>query len=197
MVFVKRLLYLSAVAALGGLLLSLFACNESYTPKPRGYFRIAMPERGYIAYDAAGCPFSFDVPVYSMVKPYRDSILQPCWKYIFLPGFNAEIFLSYHPVNNDAGQFFEDARALAYKHSVKADAIDETLVFAGPGVSGMIYDISGSAASPIQFYVTDSVRHFLRGALYFNATPQPDSLAPVVAFLRGDIERIIKTVSWK
>ena len=179
------------------LLLSASACNESYTPKPKGFFRITLPEHRYVSYQPQGCPYAFEIPVYATPGPYRDSLAQPCWKYIFYPAFNAELFLSYHPVTGNLPEFLEDARTLAFKHAIKADAIDETLVMAGPGVSGMIYDISGSAASPVQFYVTDSTRHFLRGALYFNATPQPDSLAPVISFLRSDIEHLIRTVSWK
>jgi len=186
------LILLSAV-----LVTMLSACNESYTPKPKGFFRIALPEHAYRIYDAGACPYSFEIPVYATVSSYHDSVAQPCWKYILFPRFNAEVFLSYLPVNGDAQQYFEDARTLAYKHAVKADAIDETILHAGPGVSGMIYDIGGAAASSVQFFVTDSTKNFIRGALYFNVPPQPDSLAPVVAFLRADIERMMLTTNWK
>lgn len=173
------------------------ACDETYTPKPRGFFRIALPEHQFRFYSDPTCPFEFEIPEYSTVVAYRDSMIQPCWKHILIPRFNAEVFFSYHAVHNDLDKYLEDARTLAYKHSVKADAIDETLVYASPGVSGMIYDIGGAAASSVQFFITDSTRHFLRGALYFNATPQPDSLAPVIAFLRKDIEHLIRTARWK
>lgn len=180
------------------MLASFSACNETYTPKPRGFFRITFPKHEYRKYDAGDCPYSFEIPVYANVSAYHDSTSQPCWKYILFPRFNAEIFLSYLPVKGgDAQQYFEDARTLAYKHAVKADAIDETILHAGPGVTGMIYDIGGAAASSVQFFVTDSTRNFIRGALYFNVPPQPDSLAPVVAFLRSDIERMMLTTTWK
>jgi gliding motility-associated lipoprotein GldD len=175
----------------------LSSCTETYTPKPRGFFRIAFPEHTYSQYSDEECPFTFDIPDYAAVLPYRDSLLQPCWKYISIPRFNAEVFLSYLPIDGNPEKYFEDARTLAYKHSVKAAAIDETLVLAYPGVAGMIYDIGGAAASSVQFFITDSTQHFLRGALYFNVAPQPDSLAPVVAFLRKDIEHMIRTARWK
>jgi gliding motility-associated lipoprotein GldD len=179
----------------GSLLLT--SCNENYTPKPRGFFRIGFPEQKYVRYSDPVCPFEFEIPVYASVKAYRDSMREPCWKYISIPQFNAEVFLSYHNVNGDLSKYLEDARTLAYKHAVKASAIDETPIHAAPGISGMIYDIGGAAASSVQFFITDSSRHFMRGALYFNASPQPDSLAPVIAFLRKDIENMIFTARWK
>ncbi len=99
-------------------------------------------------------------------------------------------------VDGNLGQFMEDARGLAYKHTVKADAIEET-IFQRPGsMYGVLYDIGGSAASSVQFFISDSSRHFMRGALYFNSSPQPDSLAPVIGFLRADMIRMMETVKW-
>ncbi len=174
----------------------IISCSENQTPKPKGYFRIDLPEKKYTLYQNKNCPFQFDLPVYAEVVNYRDSMAQPCWKYIRYPRFNAEIFLSYKAVNNNIDVYLEDTRTLAYKHTVKADAIDETLVTTKHGVSGMIYDIGGNAASSVQFYATDSTKHFIRGALYFNVTPQPDSLAPVIKFLREDIVRLMGTLEF-
>jgi gliding motility-associated lipoprotein GldD len=177
--------------------LTVVSCSETHTPKPRGYFRISFPEKTYSDYTPEKCPYSFELPDYSMVASYSDSITEPCWKYLRFPAFNAEIFLSYKKVDRNVSHFIEDARTLAFKHSVKADIIDETLVETPNQVYGLIYDIGGSAASSVQFYATDSVNHFLRGALYFNHTTQPDSLAPVIQFLRQDVVRLMTTLRWK
>lgn len=179
------------------IILLLFSCNDVSTPKPKGYFRIDLPEKNYKVYNDANCPFQFDLPAYAEMVSYHDSIAQPCWKYIRYPKFNAEIFLSYKEVSNNINIYLEDARTLAYKHTVKANAIDETLVTTKNGVSGMIYDIGGNAASSVQFYATDSTKHFLRGALYFNVAPQPDSLAPVIKFLREDVVRLMETLKFQ
>ena len=175
----------------------LSACDETYTPKPKGYFRIDLPEKKYALYQSNNCPFQFDLPDYAIVANYHDSITQPCWKYIRFPKFNCEIFLTYKPVNNNINTFLEDSRTLAYKHTVKADAIDETLVETPNKVYGMIYDIGGNAASSVQFYATDSITHFIRGALYFNTAPQPDSLAPVIQFVRQDVVKLMTSLRWK
>ena len=173
------------------------SCESDYTPKPKGYFRIELPEKEYTQWNDRKCPFQFEVPVYSAMVAYRDSISEPCWKYLRMPGFNAELFLSYKSVDGNLLSFIEDTRQLAYKHAVKADAIDEVFVqVPSQKVYGIVYDIGGSAASSIQFFITDSTNHFLRGALYFNARPQPDSLAPVIEFVRSDIMQLIKSTQW-
>ncbi len=174
----------------------IYSCDESYTPRPKGYFRIDLPEKKYNTYNSTGCPYTFDVPVYSQVDNYQDSVAQPCWKYIRFPEFNAEIFLSYRKVDGNIGKFIEDAHTLAYKHSVKAESIDETYIETANGIHGMIYDIGGNAASSVQFYATDSTKNFIRGALYFNIAPQPDSLAPVIQFLRKDIAVMIGSMKF-
>jgi gliding motility-associated lipoprotein GldD len=65
-------------------------------------------------------------------------------------------------------------------------------------IYGVLYEIKGAeAASTLQFYVTDSLSHFLRGALYFNVSPNNDSLAPVIDFIEEDIRHMIGTLNWE
>jgi gliding motility-associated lipoprotein GldD len=176
----------------------MLSCGSDYTPKPKAYFRIEFPERQYNQWADEKCPFAFEIPEYSVMISYRDSAAEPCWKYLRFPRFNAELFISYKTVENNLNKYLEDTRMLVYKHAVKADAIDEVLVqVPANNIYGIFYDIGGSAASSMQFFVTDSTDHFIRGALYFNAPPQPDSLAPVVDFLREDIMHLIKTTKWE
>ncbi len=107
--------------------------------------------------------------------------------------------LSYKQVEDNLNDYFEDTRTMAFKHISKASSIDNRLIFnQSDSVYGLIYEISGlSAASPYQFFVTDSINHFLRGALYFNVEPNNDSLAPVIEFIKKDIERLITTLKWR
>lgn len=156
-----------------------------------------MPEREYVKWSDGQCPFSFEIPAYAEVTSYRDSLTEPCWKYVRFPAFNAEVFLSYKSIEGNLAAYIEDTRALVYKHSVKASSIDETFIRSrSSNAQGIIYDIGGSAASSLQFFVTDSTSHFIRGALYFNAAPQPDSLKPVIEFLREDIIHLAGSTSW-
>ena len=143
-------------------------------------------------------PYSFQIPVYSI--PGNDPLSpdQPEWVTIDVPSNNAQIHLSYRKIKNNLEKLIEESRMLAYKHSQKASSIDEQL-FINPSsrVYGTIYSIKGNAASPMQFYLTDSIKNFLRGSLYIKEAPNSDSLQPVIRFLTQDMLQLIKTTEWK
>lgn len=179
-------------------LLLLNACGDTPTPKPSGYFRIDLPEREYRLLDSL-FPYSFEYPVYARISKDIHAPAEANWINIDFPRFKGRVHLSYKPVNNNLNTFTEDAHSLVMKHIPKASAIEEIRVANNENrVFGLIYDIRGTgAASPYQFYVTDSTSHFLRGALYFSVIPNNDSLAPVIDFIKGDIQHMLETMKWK
>ncbi|MGE0089537.1 MAG: gliding motility lipoprotein GldD [Bacteroidales bacterium] len=181
------------------ILLSIFiaSCREKTTPKPRGYFRIDLPKKEYQKFNS-DCPYSFDYPVYATIVADADKNTEPCWINMDFNRIGGRLHISYKDINNNLGQILEDSRKLAYKHSIKADAIHEQ-VFIRPerNIYGILYEIDGNAASSIQFYVTDSINHYVRGALYFNVEPNKDSLAPVIRFIKDDIIVMIESFEWK
>jgi gliding motility-associated lipoprotein GldD len=185
------------VFILFGLLLFLDACKKDSMPKPRGYFRIDFPAKNYKSLEMP-VPYNFQIPVYSI--PGRDSLNmnELGWVTIEVPANHAQIHLSYKTINKNLGSYIEESRTLAYKHSEKASSIEEQ-IFLNPSkkVYGTIYNIKGNAASPMQFYLTDSVNHFLRGALYIKEIPNIDSLQPVIEFLNQDVLQLIKTTQWR
>lgn len=182
------------------LVVILVSCQDKYTPKPRGFFRIHLPAREYIITENS-FPYSFAYPVYSQFVPDERPGAEPYWANIVFGGFKGTLYLSYKPVDGIANlvSYLEDARRFTQKHIPKATAIiEEPYADHQNRVFGVLYQIKGrEAASPIQFYVTDSLHHFLRGALYFNVTPNNDSLAPVIDFLEKDIRHIIRTLRWQ
>lgn len=172
-------------------------CKHHYTPKPAGYLRIDFPEKEYQIYNS-NCPYTFEYPQYGNIVPDTSRIAEPCWINIEFPRFNSKLHISYKPIRNNLQNYTEDSRTLAYKHTIKADAISETTYSDSTRkVYGLLYEIKGDAASNIQFYLTDSARHFLRGSLYFYVQPNADSLAPVIGFFREDIIHLIETLEWK
>lgn len=180
------------------IVLAITSCHEAdYTPKPRGYYRIDFPKKEYKLYDGGTCPFKFEYPKYASVDIDSERDAQPCWLNVQFRSFNGTLHLSYKEVKNNLYQYTEDSRSLTDKHMVKASAIDETQIVGQNHVYGVKYDIEGNTASAVQFYVTDSVQHFLRGSLYFNLPPQIDSLEPVIKFVEADIDHLINTFSWK
>lgn len=171
-------------------------CRKSFTPKPRSYFRIDFPEKKYVLY-TSDCHYNFEVPEYATISPYKGSNTQPCWINIDFPGYKGTIHITYMPLKDDLAGHAEDIRTLAYKHIIKADDIIETpFSYPDRNVYGMIFDIKGNTASSMSFFATDSTKNFLSGALYFNVTPNKDSLAPVINFFSRDVEHLINTISW-
>lgn len=189
----------SIVLALAFLaILGFSSCNDYYQPKPRGYFRITLPEKAYIPIQNE-FPYTFEIPVYSYLESDNEPMAEKYWTNLVFPSFNAKIHLSYKQVNGNLPALLEDAYKLVNKHIPKANAINEQLyINKEKGVYGVAYTIQGvDAASPFQFYLTDSSHHFLRGALYFNVRPNNDSLAPVISFIEADIQRLIESFEWR
>ena len=190
----KGKLLLTSIAAM----MLLSACEDDYTPKPRGYMRIDLPEKSYYQIET-DCPYSFETADYSELIMKEGVQAGQCWFDISYPQFKARLHFSYKPVNGNLNEYLEDSRTLTNKHISQASNIEEVQVVNEQGkVFGTIYRVEGSrAASAIQFHLTDSTQHFLRAALYFNVTPNNDSLAPVIHFLEEDVIHIIETLEWK
>lgn len=179
------------------LALLLVSCDNSYTPKPSGYVRIDYPEKSYQVYDGLE-HYRFEIPGYTRVEQDKSRGADAGWVNLVFPELNGKIHLSYKAVEDNLGDYIADCRTLAYKHTVKADGISETpFVHREQNRFGMVYDLTGNVASAVQFFITDSTTHFLRGSLYFNCPPNQDSLRPVIDFIREDIIHLIETTEWK
>jgi gliding motility-associated lipoprotein GldD len=194
----KLIILFSSLLIITVLLFSLNSCREDYSPKPRGYFRIDFPEKQYVSFETT-YPYTFEYPAYARVVPDDRPSSEPYWVNIDFPQFRGRIHISYKPVHENLPQYLEDARTFVVKHIPKADAIEDSLIYRPEDrVFGLVYYIDGmQAASSCQFFVTDSTSKFLRGALYFNVSPNNDSLAPVISFIRDDIRHMLKTFKWK
>jgi len=174
------------------------SCSNDYSPKPSGYFRIDLPEKKYQPFDTL-FPFYFDYPVYACIGHDPLAPDEPYWINVDFPRFRGRIHLSYKEVNGNLTKYTEDSRTMALKHMSKSTGITEQVVnIPDKKVYGLIYTIQGSgAASTYQFYLTDSTRNFVRGALYFSVSPNNDSLEPVISFIQSDIRHMVETFRWK
>lgn len=185
-------------------LLAIFSasCNSDSIPKPKGYFAIELPDKKYVLFNKPGYPYTFEYPVYgNVIKDstfFDDKPENDYWVNIDFPTFEGRLHLSYKAIGkNEFNKLVNDAFKMTDKHSLKASSIDEIPVRGGPGVTGFIFDVGGNAATGKQFFVSDSTTHFLRGALYFNSSPNYDSIQPVEQFLYKDMQHIIQTLKWR
>lgn len=178
------------------LLLALMgsSCREATVPKPYGYYRIALEEHAYQVFEESGYPYSFAYSKYAQIRPIDK---EPYWMDIYYPRLDARIHLSYKPVQGNLRSLGDDAEEFVYKHAGKATSIPEQEYFNPEAkVYGVFYNLKGNTASPYQFYLTDSTKHFFRGSLYFNCVPNQDSLATVIDYVGEDIRTLIETLRW-
>lgn len=161
--------------------------------KPAAKLRLDYSEPVYKFIDT-DCPFTFKIN-----HNARFITKSNCHINIEYPTMNATLYTTYQEVkNNNLDSLLRDAQKLAYDHTIKANSIPAyPFVNEEKNVYGMFYMINGNAATPAEFYVTDSINHFLNGALYFDAKPNFDSLYPAIVYLREDIRKIMETIEWK
>ena len=178
--------------------LFMFGCADDPLPKPKGFLRLDYPNATYKKAQTP-LPFTFDKNELSSPISQVKSSGSTKGVDIKYPALKATIYLSYKSVNEtNLDSLLRDAQNLTQKHTIKADEITykpyENL---NDKVFGMLYEIGGDAASQSQFYVTDSVEHFLSGSLYFYAKPNYDSIYPASEYLKKDIRRLMESVQWK
>ena len=182
---------------------SLTSCNSDFVQKERGYFKIELPQKKYQVFDKAGFPYAFEYPVYGNVVSdstfFDEKAENPYWINVVFPQFDGELHLSYKEIGRNAfDTLVQDAYKLAYKQHTSIATKISPVPFETPnGVSGIYFSLKGNAATANQFFATDSAKHFLRGALYFNVPPNEDSLRPVNSFLREDMQHLINTLRWQ
>ncbi len=186
------------------LILVLFiSCNSEYTVKKKGYYKIDLPEHEYQKFDQPGYPFTFEYPVYASVIRdttfFEDSTENPYWFNIDFPRFAGRIYISYKEIGkkNNFDKLVSDAFNMTFKHTTRATAIRDSPMVTDSGLTGVFFSVAGNTATARQFFITDTTRHFLRGALYFDATPNEDSLMIVNRFLQEDMKHLINTLRWR
>jgi gliding motility-associated lipoprotein GldD len=171
----------------------IISCGKETTPKPYGELRLEYPAPKYHKFEP-NCLYSFEASDYSKIYDAK----KPCWYYLNYPKMKAKIFLTYYPINNDFAQQIMETEKMVYKHTVKASSIDtKSFEYPEKKVYGNFYELKGQAASNLQFYATDSTKHFVTGYLYFNSRPKPDSLAPAIDYIKKDMMHLLDTFEWK
>lgn len=177
-------------------------CNSEFTPKEKGYFKISFPEKKYQKFEKPEYPYTFEYPVYANVTKdssfFGEATENPWWINVNFPEFKGTIHLSYKEIGkNKFDKLVSDAFEMTNKHNVKAYEIRDSLIHTPNNIYGIYFNVGGNVATANQFFLTDSIKHFFRGALYFDATPNTDSLQIVNIFLEQDIKHLIQTLKWK
>lgn len=179
-------------------------CGEkTFYPKPRAFPRVEYPERLYQAFLSDNCPFTFQFPTYASVEFDRQKFdgkpENACWFDLIYQPFDARLHISYFEIGKEKqlSKLMNDAFVMADKINQRSNFMDEVQVKNPYGASGLIMEFTGRAASPLQFFLTDSTNHFLKASLYFNSKVNPDSIAPIAEFVKVDVAELINTLKWE
>ena len=187
------------------LVVFLASCGgrPDYVPKPRAFPKVIYPERNFVSLGSDDCPFSFEHPDYLSFEQktsfFGDTPDHPCWFNLVSSDLSATIHFSYVPVTIEKPFYslVSDAFTMANKINQRSNYMDEIKVGNEQGVSGLIMEFHGPAASPMHFFLSDTTTHFLKASLYYNSQVRPDSLAPITEFIKTDIAQIINTFAWQ
>ncbi|GMN09773.1 gliding motility lipoprotein GldD [Croceitalea sp. MTPC9] len=169
----------------------LAGCKEEVFPKPKAMLRLDFPKTEYGKLDTKN--YVFEMNKIAKVKIQNENAMT-----IDYPTIKGSIYITYKKVGEDLNTLLRDSQKLSYEHAAKADnIIEQPFVNPPKEVYGMFYEVTGNAASQSQFYVTDSINHFVTGSLYFYAKPNYDSIYPATNYLQKDIRRIMESMEWK
>ncbi|AYN05340.1 gliding motility lipoprotein GldD [Flavobacterium sp. 140616W15] len=172
--------------------LTVVSCKNDVVPKPASYLRLDYAEAKYVNFENQ-CPFAFEINADAVIKGEKD-----CGFMISYPKMKATIYLTYKPVNNDINKLLKDAQKLTYEHVIKADDIlEQPYLNPDKKAYGMFYQVDGNAATNSQFYITDSIKHFVTGSVYFYAKPNFDSIMPAASYIKNDMQHLMETIKWK
>ncbi len=170
----------------------LMSCKKETLPKPKGYLSLNYPEKSYKKLKLKR-PYSFDVPTNT-----NEIDLPKNWLKIEYPNLKASVDITYRPIENNLKELFLEAEKLVFEHTIKADQISsKNFENKEHKTYGKLFEISGNTASQVQFHITDSTKHFLKGSLFFRRKPNYDSILPAVDYIKKDMIRIMETLEWK
>lgn len=173
----------------------MISCAEDPQPKPAGFLALEYPEPQYEVANLP-CPFRFEKNTQAVVVDARGN--QPCWFNLDYPQMRGTIFITYQHIGNNLDSLLRDAQRLPLQHTIKADAIEGDMYTNDHARAyGMFYEVSGNAASQAQFYLTDSLRHFLTGSVYFEVEPNYDSILPAAHYLKQDMRYLMESLQWQ
>lgn len=176
---------------------AFIACDSEYTPKRKAYNRLDLPSHTYQGLPDT-LPYYFEYSKHAILLKDTSYISENNWVEVYYPTLKANIHITYKSLlDNDLKLLLQDAYFLTSKHQIMASAINDMVMETPSGKIVSIAELEGDVPTQFQFYTTDSVKHFFRGALYFNTKVQPDSLAPAIEFVKEDIIQLLNTLEWR
>ncbi|MAU30909.1 MAG: hypothetical protein CMC36_03250 [Flavobacteriaceae bacterium] len=172
-----------------------FSCNEPNLPKQNGFLRIEFKEPYYTIHEEIDNPFNF---YYNSNYTYIDHIGSDQFLFDY-KDLNLSLNLSFYSIKTklDLEKKSRDFSLILDTHIKKSNGIvlreydnDVNRMF------GKLYEMKGDVASPIQFYLTDSVSNFISGSVNLKFKSNYDSIYPSIQYVKNDILVLFESINW-
>lgn len=171
------------------------SCRQTATPRPEGYFRIDAYPACYSPVDIGTISLHINDSAMCIIPP-EENLDNALWRNIVYPRYNATIYLSYLPIDNNLDQLMAESIELVYRQNVNTDKVEAIEYESNEEqLYATLFTLSAESATPIQFIATDRSQYLLRGALYYDSTVKSDSVAPTLHYLREDIMHLIESIT--
>jgi gliding motility-associated lipoprotein GldD len=189
--------FLHKILFLFGLLLFHFSCDEtSYLPREKAFLRLEFEKPMYGTFSSESSKLNF---IYNNASASFEIISEEKtvlrYKHIkidiLLSNIQLENTSSFEESLQNFYMFLEPHRKKSNQISVKEFISADNKRFA------KVFEMRGPVASPLQFYVTDSINNFLFGSMNLIQKSDYDSIYPSVMYVKNDIFSIIESVNWE
>ncbi len=170
------------------------SCNNTEAlPKPKAFLSLTYTDATYSPVYSS-CPYTFEISTRA-----KHSFNEKCWVNLSYPKLKASVNITYRKIENNFNELLRESEKLTYNHAIKADLISAPSLYDNfkKKTYGSLSEVTGNAASPLQFHITDSTQHFITGAVYFKVQPNYDSILPAIKYIEKDIKHIMETIVWK
>ena len=175
--------------------LIIFSCNKPNLPKQNGFLRIEFKEPYYSIYDETDTSFNF---YYNSNSSDLDQIGNNQFLFDYRD-LNLSLNLSFYKIKGSQGleKKSHDFSLILDTHTKKSNGVilrqydnNNSKIF------GKLYEIKGDVASPIQFYLTDSVSNFISGSVNLKFKSNYDSIFPSIQYVKNDILVLFESINW-
>ena len=174
-----------------------FSCDETnYLPREKGFLRLEFEKPTYDTFSSEASKLNFIFNnAYSSFEIVSDEKIVLKYKDIkidlVLSDVELENLSSFEESIRNFYMFLEPHRKKSNQISIKEFTSVDNKRFA------KVFEMRGPVASPLQFYVTDSINHFLFGSMNVMVKSNYDSIYPSIMYVKNDIFSIIESVNWE
>lgn len=181
------------------ILIAMSACSDPVAyPRPLAFSRIDFPQNpDYKTFDSESCPFTFKYPSEAEIsRNASDS----CWVDIKFPAYDCKWHVTYRDTRTETKEkevYYEEWRNMIFKHSKKATRIQDKPI-SSPDGKGFMYEVYGNVGTPAQLFFSDTKgEEIVMLSCYFRTATKNDSLAPVIDYMKVELEKMVQTLKWE